>query len=607
MKRDLARLADRGYDVAIIGGGAYGLFTAWDAALRGLSVALVERGDFGQATSYNSLRVIHGGLRYLQSGDLRRMRISIRERTNFMAMAPHLVHPLPVLIPTYGHGMRGRELMALALKVHDLVGFDRNRLNDPQKRLPPSRVLSSEECLGICPGVDQRGLSGAALLYDSQMYSSERLLISLLRSAARAGADLANYTEVTGFLSGENGVSGVRARDLLGGRELAIRARVVVNTGGPWVGQLCNLLDTPRVNSRPVLSKAFNLVVNRQLVPQYSFGVYSRDSSQSQCRGPKSLDPNSLGRESLDRGAVNREAVNREAVSGEAVIGKASRMFFVTPWHGGSLIGTEHLPYRGEPDNFQVTEEEIGRFVDDFNGAYPPANLSRQDVTAVYGGMLPADGFDGDHVWLTKSYRIRDHRREGGPEGLVSATGVKFTESRHVAEKVVDLLFRKLGQPVPPSRTSATPVDGGNIDRFDTFLKYQMKRGLRDLRAETIERLVHLYGNAYPEVLEDLDDSAPAAREIDAAENLRVLRAEVAHAVHREMAQKLSDVVFRRAALGMNGPPSDVELEQCARAMAAALGWDQARTRRELAEVRAGAGSFGTPALNTKSPVEPVA
>jgi glycerol-3-phosphate dehydrogenase len=598
MKRDLARLADRVYDVAIIGGGAYGLFTAWDAALRGLSVALVERGDFGQATSYNSLRVIHGGLRYLQSGDLRRMRVSIRERTNFMAMAPHLVHPLPVLIPTYGHGMRGRELMALALAVHDLVGFDRNRLSDPQKRLPPSRVVSPEECLELCPGIDQRGLSGAALLYDSQMYSSERLLIGLLRSAAEAGADLVNYTEVTGFLSDENGIKGVRARDLLAGGELALRARVVVNTGGPWVSQLCHLLDARWVNPRPVLSKAFNLVVNRQLVPEYSFGVYSRGPHQG-----KYQQNRYQGRQANTPEAIVPEAIVPEAINQEANISKASRIFFVTPWHGVSLIGTEHLPYHGEPDNFQVTEEEVGRFVEDFNGAYEPANLSRQDVTAVYGGMLPADGFKEDNVRLTKSYRVRDHRQEGGPQGLVSATGVKFTESRHVAEKVVDLLLRKLGRPVSGSQTSVTPVYGGNIDQFKTYLNCQMKRGLKGLSAAAIERLVHLYGNAYPEVLEYLDDRDGGASEIGAAENLRVLQAEVAHAVHREMAQKLSDVVFRRAVLGMTGPPPDVQLEQCARVMAAALGWDMARTRQEVAEVKAGARSAGAPAEN---PVEPV-
>ncbi|HEU0022065.1 MAG TPA: glycerol-3-phosphate dehydrogenase/oxidase [Dehalococcoidia bacterium] len=601
MKRDLARLADRVYDVAIIGGGAYGLFTAWDAALRGLSVALVERGDFGQATSYNSLRVIHGGLRYLQSGDLCRMRVSIRERTNFMAMAPHLVHPLPVLIPTYGHGMRGRELMALALEVHDLVGFDRNRLNDPQKRLPPSRVVSREECLGLCPGIDQRGLSGAALLYDGQMYSSERLLISLLRSAAKAGADLVNYTEVTGFLSDENGVKGVKARDLLGGGEVAIRARVVVNTGGPWVSQLCNLLDTRWANPRPALSKAFNLVVNRQLVPEYSFGVYSRGSHQG-----KYQESRYQGQQANIQEAITREAITQEAITQEAIISKASRIFFATPWHGVSLIGTEHLPYHGEPDNFQVTEEEVCRFVEDFNAAFEPANLSRQDVTAVYGGMLSADGFKEDNVRLTKSYRVRDHSREGGPQGLVSASGVKFTESRHVAEKVVDLLLRKLGRTVSGSQTSVTPVYGGNIDQFKTYLDYQMKRGLKGLSAEAIERLVYLYGSAYPEVLEYLDDRDGDASAADATENLRVLQAEVAHAVHREMAQKLSDVVFRRAVLGMTGPPPDVQLEHCARAMAAALGWDMARTRQELAEAKAGARSAGTPALITESPVEPV-
>ena len=142
MKRNLARLSENVYDVLIIGGGIYGLFTAWDAALRGLSVALVEKGDFGHATSSSSQRVIHGGLRYLRNANILQMRESIQERTNMIRLAPHLVHPLPFLIPSYGHGLRGKAALSLALKIHDLVGFDRNQLNDPQKHFPPGQTMS---------------------------------------------------------------------------------------------------------------------------------------------------------------------------------------------------------------------------------------------------------------------------------------------------------------------------------------------------------------------------------------------------------------------------------------------------------------------------------
>src|ERR671930_1078023 len=186
MQRDLNRLATDAYDVLIIGGGIYGVCVAWDAALRGLSVALVERGDFGHATSSNSLRVIHGGLRYLQYGDLHRLRQSIQERTVFMRIAPHLVHPLPFFIPTYGHAMRGKEILALALRINDLIGFNRNRLEDPQKYLPPGRIISREECLRLFPGIEKKELTGGAIVYDCQLFSSERLILSFARSANKA-------------------------------------------------------------------------------------------------------------------------------------------------------------------------------------------------------------------------------------------------------------------------------------------------------------------------------------------------------------------------------------------------------------------------------------
>src|SRR5215211_1598203 len=148
MNRDLTLLSRNAYDVLVLGGGVYGAWTAWDAALRGLSVALVDKGDFGHATSSNTLRVIHGGFRYLQHGHIRRMRQSIHERMVLMRVAPHLVHPLPFLIPTYGHGMRGKGVLSLALVLNDLIGFDRNYRQDPQNYIPRGRVISKEECLG---------------------------------------------------------------------------------------------------------------------------------------------------------------------------------------------------------------------------------------------------------------------------------------------------------------------------------------------------------------------------------------------------------------------------------------------------------------------------
>ena len=209
MKRNLETLVTKQFDLLVIGGGIYGAFAAWDAGLRGLSVALVEKRDFAGATSANSLKMVHGGLRYLQNADIRRMRESIRERTNLMRIAPHLIHPLPCMIPTHGLGKKSRLAMSLALRINELVSKDRNCLSDPQKYIPKGHIVSKDDCRKIIHGISDDGLSGGAIWYDCQIYNSERLIISILRSAASEGAELANYLEVKRFLIQSGRATGV--------------------------------------------------------------------------------------------------------------------------------------------------------------------------------------------------------------------------------------------------------------------------------------------------------------------------------------------------------------------------------------------------------------
>jgi glycerol-3-phosphate dehydrogenase len=283
-------------------------------------VALLEKGDFGHATSSNSLRVVHGGLRYLQHGDIPRMRRSIRERKILLRIAPHLVHPLPVLIPTYGHTLRGPAALSLALRVHDLVGLDRNRGQDPRQYLPRGQLISRGECLGLAPGLDAQGLTGGAIVYDGQVPYAERLILAIARSAASAGAHMANYVEVTGPLAEGKRATGAMARDVLTGDRLEVRARVVVNAGGPWVDRVLSRLHGryPCLpGPRRTLSKAFNLLLTRQLIPRCAVGVYA----------------------------------NGRVPDRDARLRTGPRLLFITPWQGRSLIGTAHLPYDADPDD----------------------------------------------------------------------------------------------------------------------------------------------------------------------------------------------------------------------------------------------------------------
>ena len=547
MKRDIARMSNKTYDLLIIGGGIYGATIAWDAASRGMSVALVDKRDFGSENSSNSQKTIHGGLRYLQHGDFQRMRESIRERTNLMRIAPHLVHPMPCIIPTYGHIMRFA--MPLALKIFDLASFDRNRLNDPQKHIPDGRTISKEECLRLIPGLMEEGLTGGSIWYDSQAYNTERLVLSFIRSAEKAGADVANYLEVIGFLMDENRVTGVKARDMLNGEDLEIQAKVVLNASGAWVDHVLSLLKAPS-SHKIALSKMQLIVVNRVFVQDYAFGIKFR----------------------------------KEFKDSDAVINKGYRLLFVSPWRNYSLIGTAQEQYHGDPKDLKTTEDDIQRFIEEVNEAYPYAALKRKDVSFFYEGLIPIDTVNpGGDVKPSKNNKIHDHKKEG-IEGLISIVSVKYTTARNAAQMITDIVFKKLGRKTPKCTTMKTPIYGGDIERFDDFLKDAIEKRPYGLDEGIMRNLIYNYGSEYQEVLKYLDeDSGYSQRIID---SLDVIKAEIIHGIREEMAQKLSDVVLRRTELGTGEYPGDKGLETCARIIGQELGWDELRVQKELEEVK---------------------
>ncbi|HEY7460655.1 MAG TPA: glycerol-3-phosphate dehydrogenase/oxidase [Gemmatimonadota bacterium] len=550
MKRDLQGMAGRTHDLAVVGGGIYGACVAREAARRGLTVGLLEGRDFGHATSANSLRVVHGGLRYLQHGDLRRMRDSIRERRTLLDLAPHLVAPLPFAIPVYGHGPRGKAAHAAALAIADLVGLGLNGSDDPGRRIPRGRVVSRAELLRLAPGLPAVGVTGGALWHDAQVRSSERLLIAFLESACRAGARLANHAEVVGYLREGRRVSGVVARDQLTGDEVEIPARIVVNAAGPWADAALRPLADLAAEPRFLTSKGFNLLT-RQILPDRELGI----------PGPARF---------RDR---------------DAWVHKGRRLFFIVPWRGYSLLGTRHLPYDGSPEGFRITRGDVRLFLDEVAEAYPPATLDERDVLAVYGGLLPrSPGSPPDgEVELLKRSRVIDHGREDGVPGLISLVGTKWTTARAVAERAVRLAAERLGRPAG-SHAPGPPLPGGDVSPFGEWLA--SKRASRPAAAPE-DALVHLlanHGSGYAEVLR------LAAEDPSLAEPLRegspVIGAEVVHAVRMEAAMRLDDVVSRRTELALGGAPGDRALESCAALMARELNWDAARTGRELEHAR---------------------
>lgn len=520
------------HDLLIIGGGIYGACLAWEGVSRGLSVALIEKGDFAGATSANSLKIIHGGLRYLQTADIARMLQSMHERKTLMRIAPHLVHPLAVTIPTYGRGMKSREAMTLAFIINDLLSADRNRNMDDQKRIPRAHTISRDEFRQRLPNFPDKGVTGGAVFYDARVYNSERLIFAFLHSAANAGAALANYVEACGFIRRGDTVIGVQAQDHISGASLDIRARLIVNAAGPWVSQVRHLLSGKPVET--LFAKAINLVTRS--LTDHAVGFPSR------------------------------------------VPGKPSRFYFIAPWRGRSLVGTAYLPFRAGASNTMVTPDEVDDFLSDLNQAYPSLALTREDVGFAHAGLLPANGLDPatQEVKLSKHYRLIDHR-DDGVQGMVSVVGVKYTTARWVAQRTVDYIFKQVWQrSAPPSVSAEKPLHGGEMASFDRFCAEAQPHGLSQ---SALQQLLLNYGTAYADVLWYL----PA--EGDEAD--RILQAETCHGVREEMAQTLSDVVFRRTDLGSATRPTTTQLQRVAALMASELGWSAERQAEEIESINA--------------------
>jgi glycerol-3-phosphate dehydrogenase len=549
VKRNIAALTEKEYDLVVVGGGTFGVCAAWDATLRGLSVALVERGDFCQATSANHFKMVHGGIRYLQHADLPRIRESSRERNALLRIAPHLVQPLPIMIPTYGHGLQGKEILQAGLMLYDLLVCDRNRgLRDPARRIPRGRLLARRECLELHPELEKRGLTGAALFYDAQMYNPPRLVLSYLRSAVQAGAQAGNYLEVIGLLQRGTQIYGVEVRDLLSGDQLEIRAKVVLNAAGPWAqGLLANWLG---LQLRPtfMFSRDACFIVGRRLVGKSALAVLGRTK-----------DP-------------------------DALLSRQHRHLFLVPWRDATLVGVWHIVYPGDPDAFTVTEDELQGFLDEINIAYPPLTLTLQDISMWNAGLvLFGENQPGatDLSYGKRSYLV-DHAKAHHVQGLVTLIGVRATTSRGMAEKAIDLVYTKLGRKAPRSTTAVTPIYGGRIEVFEEFLRQAIARRPVGLSPEVMPPLVHNYGSEYQRILKYVDEEPAWAATLGTS---KVLKAEVVHAVREEMAQKLSDIVFRRTELGTAGHPGKQALRTCAELMAAELDWGQQRMQEEIGAV----------------------
>ncbi len=414
--RDPSAAAAAEYDVIVVGGGIYGVAVAFEAARRGLRPLLLERGDFGGETSWNSLRILHGGLRYLQTLDLVRFRESVGERHWLMAHFPDLVAPLACLMPLYGEGLRRPLPFRVAFALDRVLARRRNDGLAPQQRLAAGRVIGAAETRRLFPGAAARGgLQGGAFWHDAVMTNAPRLLIEWLCWACRAGATALNYVEARSLITHGDSVIGVTAFDDVGGREVEFRARLVVNCAGARTGGLLGAFDPGMTEAararlfRPSL--AFNLLIDRP--PPADLGL---------------------------------------AVSPP---GRGGRSYFLVPWCGRIFAGTFYAARTDAAGPARAEPEEIAAFLADLDAALPGLELGPEAVLRVYAGLLPAAAAGS----LAQARRpiVHDHGVAGGPAGLISVSGVKYTTARLVAEQAIGRAFTRLGRAVPAPRAVDRP------------------------------------------------------------------------------------------------------------------------------------------------------
>lgn len=526
MRRELDAF-NRKFDLLVVGAGIHGACIARLAALAGLDVALIERGDFGAATSRNSAKLIHGGLRYIQHFDIPRIHESAAAQRAWFRFAPHLMRPLRFVMPTCGYGTRSPAALGAGMLAYHLVAAGRNRGIPAEIRLPRSGLLTRSEMVSSWAMLDGQDVTGGAYWYDGQMHDAGRVTLECIWDAVEAGAVVANHLSAASLLHDARGVRGVVARDQVVGQELEIQARLTVNATGPWVDELLASgpagLNSPRTTA---WTRNMNLVTRPLFQGDAALGF----------AGP-------AGAEGADR--------------------QGRRLYFVSPWHGCSIVGTSHELHEGGAGAVDVSEARIVAFIAEVDAAAPALGVRLEDVLSVHVGLTPTEG---SAMNFAKRSLVADHADAQGIEGLVSVVGTKYTTAPAVATRVVSLACRKLAQPV-------------TVPGFSAPCRGARRVAPAAEAANEFDWASAIYGQRAPQCL---SESETTGRDSD-----QVFRSRVRYGVEQEMVVRLSDAVLRATDWAERGMLDQGQLDWCAATLAAALGWTGERTAKELALTRA--------------------
>ncbi|HEY2283755.1 MAG TPA: glycerol-3-phosphate dehydrogenase/oxidase [Solirubrobacteraceae bacterium] len=550
----LTALAEHEFDLVVVGGGITGAGVALDAATRGFSVALIERADFASGTSSRSSKLVHGGLRYLQNFDLALVREALLERQLMVALAPHLVHPLPLVVPAFD-GARPDRLMGMGLNLYDAMSLDRERLRagraaigrsrraraeraqnasvaEAEPQSPPAqaqsetveswsperhRTISGEEVLELLPALAAREPTSGYLFYDCQT-DDVRLVLTVLGEAERFGAVCANRVEALSLLEREGRACGVRALDREHGEQFEIRAANVVNATGVWADRLIDESELPRI--RP--SRGTHILLRHEDLP---------------------------------------------LVGGAIVPADGGRTIFALPWLGRTLVGTTDLDYEGELDHVRPSGEDVEYLLSAINDFFE-TSLGARDLAGAYAGVRPliSSGDPKKSVDISRKAELYE-----ASSGMLTITGGKLTTWRRMAKLTVDRLVARDAREAP-CHTHEIPL--GQAIAVEDLPRVE---GVPD---ESYAALAGRYGYAAREVLALAAERGELAQPI--VPGLPDLLAEVALAARREQARSIGDVLLRRTRLGLLAA-HELPVERVADVLARELDWSPERIAREIA------------------------
>jgi glycerol-3-phosphate dehydrogenase len=532
----LAALERDSFDLAVVGGGITGAGVALDAASRGYSVALVEKSDYAAGTSGRSSKLIHGGLRYLQNFDLGLVREALLERSLLVRLAPHLVTPLPLLVPAF-EGRRPDRLMGMGLNMYDAMSWRRGRDEDEEWSPARHRTIDGAETVELAPALAERDPSAAYLFYDCQT-DDARLVLTVLGEAERFGAVCANACEATGLVERGGRAAGLLVRDALDGGEFELTAANVINATGVWADrlrpdELYGEEEMPRI--RP--SRGTHVTLACEALP-------------------------------VEAGVI--------------VPAGGGRTIFALPWLGRTLAGTTDNDYEGPLEHVPPADEDVAYLLEALNEFFG-TTVGPEDLTGAYAGVRPLISTADPKKSVDISRRAELYETSSG---LVTITGGKLTTWRRMAKMTVDRIVEREGREAP-CRTHEIPlgmaVDGADLPRVE------------GVPETAYARLAGRYGSNAHEVLGVARERGELAQPILAGQP--DLLAEAAYAARREQAQSVGDVLLRRTRLALLDArrllDGDEAVERVAGAVGAELGWDGARAAHEAAAFRDEAAAEG--------------